>query len=62
MEVAKINVERRQVTGTKRVRTLRDTGKLPMILYGGGEEPIALQADYPDLQGDRLRAPGGRFA
>ena len=38
MEVATLPVEERSVKGTNAVRQLRDTGKIPMVLYGGKGE------------------------
>lgn len=46
MQVATLQVERREATGSKQVRSLRATGKIPMVLYGGSEEPAHLQAEY----------------
>ena len=50
MEVATINVEDRSAQGTNQVRKLRDTGKIPMALYGGGQDPVSLQADYREVK------------
>jgi large subunit ribosomal protein L25 len=50
MEVVTINVEDRIASGTNQVRKLRDTGKIPMVLYGGGQEPVSLQADYREMK------------
>ena len=46
MEVATISVEMREAKGTNRVRNLRNTGKIPMVLYGGGRDAVSLQAEY----------------
>jgi large subunit ribosomal protein L25 len=50
MEVVVINVEDRTASGTNQVRKLRDTGKIPLVLYGGGQESVSLQADYPEIK------------
>ena len=46
MEVATLSAEERSANGTNSVRQLRDTGKIPMVLYGGKGETVSLQADY----------------
>jgi large subunit ribosomal protein L25 len=38
-------VERREVAGSRAARRLRRTGKVPGIVYGGGEEPVAFQVN-----------------
>ena len=50
MEVATINVESREANGTNEVRKLRDTGKIPMVLYGGGQDAVSLQAEYNQVK------------
>lgn len=50
MEVANLTVEARTAEGTKNVRALRNTGKIPMILYGGKKDPVNLQASYVDVK------------
>ena len=50
MEVATLNVEDRKAAGTNQVRALRNTGKIPIILYGGGEQSVSLQAEYTDVK------------
>jgi len=50
MEVATLPVEERSVKGTNAVRQLRDTGKIPMVLYGGKGESVSLQADYDSVK------------
>jgi len=50
MEVATLTVQNRDAKGTNNVRRLRDTGKIPLILYGGGRESVCLQADYPAVK------------
>lgn len=50
MEVATLSVEPRSANGTNSVRQLRDTGKIPMVLYGGKTESVSLQADYDSVK------------
>lgn len=50
MEVVTLEVEKRTAAGTNRVKALRDTGKIPMVLYGGGQDPVSLQAAYVDVK------------
>ena len=50
MEVATLPVEERSVKGTNAVRQLRDTGKIPMVLYGCKGESVSLQADYDSVK------------
>ncbi|MDB4970335.1 MAG: rplY [Myxococcales bacterium] len=45
MEVGKLNVEYRNDTGKSAVRRLRNSGKIPAIVYGPGKEPMALTVD-----------------
>jgi large subunit ribosomal protein L25 len=40
-----LEVERREVAGSRAARRLRRSGSVPGILYGGGEEPVAFQVD-----------------
>ncbi len=50
MEVVTLEVEKRTASGTNQVHALRDTGKIPMILYGGGQDSVSLQATYVDVK------------
>jgi len=50
MEIASLSVEERSTKGTNAVRQLRDTGMIPMVLYGGTGEPVSLQADYDSVK------------
>src|SRR5205823_14058366 len=40
-----LTVEQREPSGSRSVRRLRREGKVPGIVYGGGEEPIPFQVD-----------------
>ncbi|WP_300572538.1 50S ribosomal protein L25/general stress protein Ctc [Phenylobacterium sp.] len=37
-----LNVEVREQTGTGAARTVRRSGKVPGVLYGGGKDPVAI--------------------
>ena len=50
MEVANLNVEPREAKGTNQVRRLRDTGIIPMNLFGGGQDAVSIQANYPEVK------------
>lgn len=50
MDIATLSVENRPVSGTNRVRSLRNSGKIPMVLYGGGKDAVSLQADYDSVK------------
>lgn len=50
MEVATLSAEERSANGTNSVRQLRDTGKIPMVLYGGKGETVSLQANYDSVK------------
>jgi large subunit ribosomal protein L25 len=45
-----LSVESREPAGSRAARRLRRTGKVPGVVYGGGEEPIAFQVDSRDLR------------
>lgn len=45
-----LNVEKRDQTGTLRMRRLRASGRIPAILYGHGESNINLHADARDVE------------
>jgi large subunit ribosomal protein L25 len=44
-----IGVEKRETTGSLRIRRLRNTGKIPAVLYGHGEETLMLSVNGKDL-------------
>src|SRR5437588_9448861 len=45
-----LSVEPREPAGSRAARRLRRTGKVPGVLYGGGEDPLAFQVDARDLR------------
>ncbi len=45
-----LSVEAREPSGSRAARRLRRTGKVPGVVYGGGEEPLAFQVDARDLR------------
>lgn len=45
-----INVEKRTEVGTRKVQRLRKEGKLPAVMYGHGEETIALTMNLHDME------------
>lgn len=44
-----ISVEKRETTGTLRIRRMRDTGLIPAVLYGHGKDTIMLSVNGKDL-------------
>src|SRR5437588_12476281 len=40
-----LSVEPREPAGSRAARRLRRTGKVPGVVYGGGEDPLAFQVD-----------------
>ena len=50
MEISTITVEKRKATGTNQVRKLRNTGRIPLNLYGGDLDPVSLEADYTEVK------------
>src|SRR5205807_9416990 len=44
------SVQAREPSGSRAARRLRRTGKVPGIVYGGGEHPIAFEVDARDLR------------
>jgi len=45
-----LQAEKRAEVGTKTVRSLRDTGYLPAVIYGKEFEPLSLKVDYKNFQ------------
>jgi large subunit ribosomal protein L25 len=43
-------VESRQPEGSRAARRLRRTGKVPGVVYGGGDDPISFQVDARELR------------
>ncbi len=54
-----LNVVKRDETGTMRMRRLRDTGKVPAVLYGHGEKNVNLIVDWREL--DAVLSHGGHI-
>jgi large subunit ribosomal protein L25 len=46
----KLNVNSRAAAGSRAVRRLRRSGRVPGVLYGGGEEPVGFDADERELR------------
>ena len=49
METQVLKAEMRAAEGTKSARRLRDTGRLPGIIYGHGEKPECFSVDAHEL-------------
>jgi large subunit ribosomal protein L25 len=46
----KLNVASRAAAGSRAARRLRRTGRVPGVLYGGGQHPLAFDADARELR------------
>ena len=46
----KLNVNSRVAAGSRATRRLRRSGRVPGVLYGGGEEPVGFDADERELR------------
>jgi large subunit ribosomal protein L25 len=46
----KLNVNSRDAAGSRAVRRLRRSGRVPGVLYGGGAEPLGFDADERELR------------
>jgi large subunit ribosomal protein L25 len=46
----KLNVTSRPAAGSRAVRRLRRSGRVPGVLYGGGDEPLGFDADERELR------------
>jgi large subunit ribosomal protein L25 len=44
-ESSSLQVERREVAGSRAARRLRRSGSVPGVIYGGGSDPVAFQVD-----------------
>src|SRR5207237_5458382 len=44
-----IKAEKREARGKNEMRRLRATGKIPVVVYGGGSESLAAVAELKDL-------------
>ena len=49
MNEASLSAQKREGTGKQAVKRLRREGKFPAVIYGGGEDPLALDLDYRDF-------------
>ena len=49
MEIATIHVHKREATGTRKVRQLRDENKVPAVLYGDGQQSLPIAIDHDEL-------------
>jgi large subunit ribosomal protein L25 len=47
---SKLNVNSRDAAGSRAVRRLRRSGRVPGVLYGGGSEPLGFDADERELR------------
>ncbi len=56
-EIASLAAEARQQAGKGPARALRRSGRVPAVIYGEAEEPVAISLDARDL-GKELHQPG----
>ncbi len=49
MEIATIQVHKREVIGTRKVRQLRSENQVPAVLYGEGQESLSIAIDHDEL-------------
>jgi large subunit ribosomal protein L25 len=47
---SRLDVRRREAAGSRAARRLRRTGRVPGILYGGGEDPLGFDVDARELR------------
>jgi large subunit ribosomal protein L25 len=45
-----LSVEAREPQGSRAARRLRRTGKVPGVVYGGGDDPVSFQVDARELR------------
>jgi large subunit ribosomal protein L25 len=50
MEIITLKSEPRQADGTRKARTLRKNGKLPVVIYGHGEPPESIALDQHEVE------------
>ncbi|MHB8491798.1 MAG: 50S ribosomal protein L25 [Solirubrobacteraceae bacterium] len=48
--VTRLNVTRRDPQGSRSARRLRRSGRVPGVLYGGGEQPVSFDAEARELR------------
>lgn len=46
----KLNVTTRAADGSRSARRLRRSGRVPGVVYGGGDEPVSIDADVRELR------------
>jgi large subunit ribosomal protein L25 len=46
----RLNATPREISGSRAVRRLRRTGRVPGVLYGGGADPVAFDVDARELR------------
>ena len=49
-EATRLNANARETTGSRSMRRLRREGRVPGVLYGGGEDPVAFDVDGRELR------------
>lgn len=49
MSATSLTVEKRDETGTLRIRRMRKAGKIPAVLYGHGQDAVNLSIDVKDV-------------
>jgi large subunit ribosomal protein L25 len=49
-ESTRLNATVREIEGSRANRRLRREGRVPAVIYGGGEEPVALSVDARELR------------
>src|SRR5256885_6788175 len=49
-DTTNLQVDRRELRGSRATRRLRRSGQVPGVVYGGGDEPVAFQADARRLR------------
>ena len=49
MAEIKLSLEKREAVG-KKLAALREAGKVPAVIYGGGSEPVLVQAGYNEIE------------
>ncbi len=49
MEIATIQVHKREQIGTNKVRRLRDQNRVPAVLYGGGKANLPIAIDHDEI-------------
>src|SRR3990167_1128494 len=50
MDIFDLTVQKRELTGSRRVRNLRRGGSIPAVVYGHGISPVLLEMKKGDIQ------------